>query len=116
MSIIARRGVWQVLILAVVFAGGALFAGETGQPPFAYVWGKAYHILPETTSEESGYFSLCEGLNRKIYVGTAKYNVNAFLVEFDPKTSKQRVVLDTHKVCGLKDTGYAAQSKIHTRN
>src|SRR5262245_24672401 len=31
--------------------------------PFPYVWAKAYHIPPETTTEESGYFSLCEGKN-----------------------------------------------------
>lgn len=84
--------------------------------PFPYVLGQAFHILPETTSEESGYFSLCEGLDHKIYVGTAKYGVNSFLVEFDPKTGKQRIVLDTNRVCGLSATGYAAQAKLHTRN
>ena len=110
------RGPRKVLILAVLFAGSALFAGETGQPPFAYVWGKAYHILPETTSEESGYFSLCEGLNGRIYVGTAKYGQNSYLVEFDPAKETQRIVIDTQKLCGLSATGYAAQAKIHTRN
>jgi hypothetical protein len=84
--------------------------------PFPYVWATAYHVLPETTSEESGYFSLCEGLDRRIYVGTAKYNQNAFLVEFDPVRFSQRIVLDTRAVCGLSATGYAAQAKIHTRN
>ena len=86
-----------------------------GAPP-KLLWGKAYHILPETHSDESGYFSLCEGKNGRIYVGTAKYGQNAFLVEFDPATGKQRVVIDTHKLCGLDATGYAAQAKIHTRN
>jgi len=84
--------------------------------PFSYVWGKAYHILPETHNNESGYFSLCEGLDGSIYVGTAKYGVNSYLVEFDPGTETQKIVIDTHKVCGLTDTGYAAQAKIHTRN
>jgi hypothetical protein len=51
-----------------------------------------------------------------IHVGTAKYNHNAYLVEFDPRTAKQRIVLDTHKTCGLTATGYAAQAKLHTRN
>src|SRR5947209_103989 len=46
-----------------------------------YVMAKAYHVLPETTSEESGYFSLCEGLDGNMYVGTAKYNQDAYLVE-----------------------------------
>ena len=84
--------------------------------PFPYVWGTAYHILPETTSEESGYFSIVEGRDGKVYIGTAKYNENAFLVEFDPKTGQQRIAVDTHKSLGLTDTGYAAQAKIHTRN
>jgi hypothetical protein len=86
--------------------------------PFRYVPAKAFHILPETTTEESGYFSLCEGRNGKIYIGTAAYGRNAYLVEFDPATEKMRIVLDTHKLVGLPltPTGYAAQAKIHTRN
>ncbi len=81
-----------------------------------YVLASAHYILPETTSEESGYFSLSESLDGAIHVGTAKYGSNAFLVEFDPRTGKQRVVLDTAKTCGLSAMGYAAQSKLHTRN
>lgn len=88
------------------------------QSPFGYVPGKAFHIPPETTTEESGYFSLCEGHNGKIYIGTAAYGRNAYLVEFDPASEKMRVVLDTHRLLGLplSPTGYAAQSKLHTRN
>lgn len=83
-----------------------------------YLPTQAYHIPPETTIEESGYFSLCEGKNGKIYVGTAGYGRNSYLVEFDPQTQKMRIVLDCHKLVGLPltPTGYAAQSKIHTRN
>jgi hypothetical protein len=81
-----------------------------------YVWAKAYHVLPETHNNESGYFSLCEGLDGRVYVGTAKYGVNAYLVEFDPVTERQKVVVDVHKLCGLSASGYAAQAKIHTRN
>lgn len=94
-------------------------AAETNKPaaaPFPYVPGKAYHILQETHSDQSGYFSLCEGLDGKIYVGTAKYGVNAYLVEFDPKTEKQRIAIDVNAVCGLTNKGMAAQAKIHTRN
>lgn len=91
---------------------------KRASPPFRYVQAKAFHIPPETTTEESGYFSLCEGRNGKIYVGTAAYGRDAYLVEFDPKTEKMRIVLDVHKVVGLplSPTGYAAQSKLHTRN
>ena len=49
-------------------------------------------------------------------MGTAKYGVNSYLVEFDPYAETQQVVIDTHKMCGLDATGYASQAKIHTRN
>lgn len=78
---------------------------------------KAYYIIPETHSDESGYFSLCEGKNGKIYIGTANYDHNAYLVEFDPKSEKQRIVMDVNKVCGTPDyNGYKSQAKIHTFN
>jgi hypothetical protein len=94
----------------------AVTTAATNTPPFRYVPATAYHILPETTSDESGYFALCEGRNGKIYVGTAQYNYNSYLVEFDPRTARQRIVVDTRKLCGLTASGYAAQAKIHTRN
>jgi hypothetical protein len=94
----------------------ALLLSQDQKPPFKYVWGEATHVLPETTSEESGYFSLCEGLDGRIYVGCAKYGENSYLVEFEPRTGAQRVVLDTNAVCGLSAKGYAAQAKLHTRN
>ena len=100
--------------LFLLLIGQSVWAAD--KAPFRYVWGTAHHILPETHSEESGYFSLAEGRNGKIYVGTAKYNANAFLVEFDPRTNAQRIVIDTNAVNNLSATGYASQSKIHTRN
>ncbi len=104
--------------LIMVVPPGAPPAKPVKPVDLNYLWAKAYHIPPETTSEESGYFSLCEGKNGKIYVGTAAYGRNAYLVEFDPKTETMRVVLDAHKLVGLPltPTGYAAQSQIHTRN
>lgn len=96
---------------------GRLFAAQqSAKAPFPYVQAKAFHIPPETNTEESGYFSLCEGRNGKIYIGTAAYGRNSYLVEFDPATEKMRTVLDTHKLVGQKATGYAAQAKLHTRN
>src|SRR5438034_6988243 len=109
-----------VLLLAQATVAAADHSAATKQPPASlkYLWAKAYHIPPETTTEESGYFSLCEGKNGRIYVGCAAYGRNSYLVEFDPATEKMRIVLDTHKLVGLPltPTGYAAQSKIHTRN
>jgi hypothetical protein len=106
-----------LLTLLALFASAAEGRAED-KAPFKYVSAKAFYIPPETNTEESGYFSLCEGLNGKIYIGTAAYGRNSYLVEFDPATEKMRVVFDTHKLVGLPltPTGYAAQSKLHTRN
>src|SRR5436853_6839148 len=90
--------------LLSLFAGAALLlpaAPATGQPAAAgkppaslrYLPAKAYHLPPETTTEESGYFSLCEGKNGRIYVGTAAYGRDSYLVEFDLATEKRRIVL-----------------------
>jgi hypothetical protein len=87
--------------------------------PFPYVWATAFHVDPSTTTDESGYFSLNEGKDGTIYVGTAAYGRNAYIVAFDPKNNyKQSIVVDAHKVLGLPltPTGYAAQAKFHTRN
>ncbi len=94
-------------------------APKPSSAPFPYVWGTAYHVDPTTTTDESGYFALNEGIDGTIYVGTAAYGRNAYLVAFDPKNNfKQTIVVDAHKVAGLPltPTGYAAQAKFHTRN
>ncbi|MHB9106782.1 MAG: hypothetical protein ACYDCO_06980 [Armatimonadota bacterium] len=103
------------LLLPCLLACAGLTA-DVQKAPFNYIGGTGYHVLPETHTDESGYASLCEGLNGKIYVGTAAYGRNAYLVEFDPATGLQRIVIDTNKLCGLTATGYAAQAKIHTQN
>lgn len=108
--------VLTALFVSTCLAFAALAADPPKTAPFPYIRAKAFHILEETTQQESGYFSLNEGLNGKMYVGTAKYGENSFLVEFDPATEKQRIVVDVHKVCDLDAKGYAAQAKIHTRN
>jgi hypothetical protein len=77
---------------------------------------KNYSILAETHNHEAGFFSLCEGHNGKIYVGTEFSGENAFLVEFDPVTEKQRIVIDVNEVCDSGGSGITAQSKIHTIN
>jgi hypothetical protein len=119
----------KTVLSVIAGAAGLLLAqaaGRADEPPAAvrwapaslnYRWAKAYHIPLETTTEESGYFALSEGKNGRIYIGTAAYGRDSYLVEFDPATEKMRVVLDTHKLVGLplEPTGYAAQSKIHTR-
>jgi hypothetical protein len=81
-----------------------------------WLWAKAYKLPSEYTNQESGYFSIIEGHNGKLYIGAAKYGVNGYLLEFDPKTEKTRMVLDVQQTIGSKATGFAAQAKIHTRN
>ena len=84
--------------------------------PNAPLWSTAYAIPEETTSEQSGYFSIVEGMNRRLYIGTAKYRENAFLVEFDLATHGMKIVVDAQREIGTQATGFAAQAKIHTRN
>ena len=99
------------------FLGSLLFsAGAEGKAPFPYVKATAFHVMPETHSDESGYFSLSEGLDGNLHIGTTKYGHNAYLVEFDPRKGQQRIVLDAHRSLGLDTKGYAAQAKLHTRN
>lgn len=81
-----------------------------------YLPGRAYKIPSQYTNQESGYFSIVEGLDGKVYIGSAKYGVNAYLLAFDPKAKTFKMVVDVHKVIGSNAKGFAAQAKIHTRN
>lgn len=75
------------------------------------------HLIPsEYTSEESGYFSIVEGPDGHIYIGTAKYQQNAYLMDFDPAIGSMRMVLDAEAEIGIDLEGFAAQAKFHTRN
>lgn len=81
-----------------------------------WLWSTAHVIPKETTSEGSGYFSIIEGKNGIIYVGSAKYHHNAYLVGYDPKSEQMKIAVDCMKEIGSTATGFAAQAKIHTRN
>jgi uncharacterized repeat protein (TIGR03806 family) len=87
-----------------------------GESRTGWLWTTAYAIPKHTTNEGSGYFSIVEGHNNRVYVGAAKYRHNAYLVEFDPATKNMRVAVDAHQEIGVTATGFAAQAKIHTRN
>ncbi len=112
-------GIKATLLLAF-FAAPAPARSKDAPPQSAldrhWLWSTAYAIPSETTSEESGYFSIVEGKNKRLYIGTAKYGANAYLVEFDPATKQMKVVVDAQKEIGTSAAGFAAQSKIHTRN
>src|SRR4051794_28231773 len=88
------------LFLAVVLALTATDALTADNPPAKWVQATAYAIPKETTSEGSGYFAIVPGHNDKLYIGTAKYRQNAYLVEFDTKTKEMKVVVDAQKEIG----------------
>src|SRR4051794_39523675 len=97
-------------------AGAALAAPGRAAGKTPWLLAKAYKLPSEYTNQESGYFSIVPGLDGKLYVGAAKYGVNAYLIAFDPKTEKSQMVMDVHKTVGSTKTGFAAQAKLHTRN
>src|SRR5438045_2838504 len=82
---IARRS-----FLGSFLAGLVAPQYSPGADPPAWLQATAYAIPKETTNQGSGYFSIVSGLDGKLYIGCAKYGVNAYLVEFDPGTNKLR--------------------------
>jgi sugar lactone lactonase YvrE len=103
------------------FAALLLLTLPTGLPaaepiPTNWLYATAYAVPKETTNEGEGYFSIVGGHNGRLYVGTSKHGVGSYLVEFDPQLKQMKVVVDTQKEIGTTATGFAAQSKIHTRN
>lgn len=105
-----------VLLLTTPSTRAPMLMAEESALTRHWLWSRAHTIPYATTSEQSGYFSIVEGLNGRIYVGTAKYGDNAYLVEFDPRNQQMRVVLDAEKEIGVDRKGFAAQAKFHTRN
>lgn len=85
-------------------------------PPRKWLPATAYVVPKETATEGEGYFSIIEGLNRRLYIGTHANGVNSWLVEFDPASAQMRIVVDAHKAIGTDLKGFGSQAKIHTRN
>jgi hypothetical protein len=108
--------------VALVAAPGVVSRAEAQPPEKPWLYTTAHAVPKETTSEGSGYFAIIEGLDRKIYVGAAKYRHNAYLVEYDPELRDMRIAVDCQREIGASitgsatATGFAAQAKIHTRN
>jgi sugar lactone lactonase YvrE len=113
-SFLRNQRCW--LLIAVVAASLGLPVEAQNPETPRWLLGQAYHIPSEFTNQESGYFSIIEGKNGKLYIGCAKYGVNAYLVEFNPANSLMRMVVDVHKVIMSMLRGFGAQAKIHTRN
>ena len=105
------------IMLSAILSASFLFPAIAAEPQRRHwLWSTAHAIPKETTSEGSGYFSINEGNDGRIYIGTAKYRHNAYLVDFNPASAKFQIVVDAHKEIGTDATGFAAQAKFHTRN
>lgn len=115
------RLAFAVAVAALVAAYTAPLAPVAAEEPARglpsqWVPSTAYVVPKFTAPEGEGYFSIIEGHNGRLYIGTHANAVNSWLVEFDPKAGKMDVVVDVHKAIGITASGFAAQSKIHTRN
>jgi sugar lactone lactonase YvrE len=108
-----------VLLLGLALVGSPMAGNRVvASEPVKTQWlpSTAYAIPKETAPEGEGYFSIIEGHNGRLYIGTHANAVNAWLVEFDPQQKQMRIVVDAHKEIGTNAKGFAAQAKIHTRN
>ncbi|HEX7449396.1 MAG TPA: hypothetical protein VF306_17705 [Pirellulales bacterium] len=103
---------------AVVWSATALALGFSAadEPPRHWLQATAYVVPKETATEGEGYFSIVEGLNRRLYIGTHANGVNSWLVEFDPAARQMKMVVDAHRAIGTDLKGFGSQAKIHTRN
>jgi hypothetical protein len=110
----------RALVLAVFgLAGLCLTPAPRAEQDLAkatWVKSTAYAVPKETATEGEGYFSIIEGLNKRLYIGTHANAVNSWLVEFDPAAEKMKAVVDAHKAIGKDIKGFGSQAKIHTRN
>src|SRR5258708_9466828 len=106
---------WTTVGLAVALVAGQAVC-SAAEPPQKWLQATAYVVPKETAPEGEGYFSIIEGLNGRLYVGTHANAVNSWLVEFDPKAEQMKIVVDVHQAIGQDLRGFGAQAKIHTRN
>ena len=103
-------------VMAIIFSAVLIVSAGAQAPELPWLYTQARALPKHLTNQGSGYFSIVEGKNGRLYIGTAKYGENAHLVEYDPATQEMRVVVDCMREIGSTATGFAAQSKIHTRN
>lgn len=109
-------------LLAFGITGGAssvttlLADDKSAAPVRKWLQATAYAVPKETAPEGEGYFSIIEGNNKRLYIGTHANAVNSWLVEFDPAARAMKAVVDCHKAIGKDLKGFGSQAKIHTRN
>jgi sugar lactone lactonase YvrE len=114
------RSLFRALTAAAVAVPGfyvtSVARAELDLAQATWVKSTAYAVPKETATEGEGYFSIIEGLNGRLYIGTHANAVNSWLVEFDPAAQKMNIVTDAHKAIGKDIKGFGSQAKIHTRN
>jgi hypothetical protein len=100
------------------FDPAAANASEPPNPVHGLSWipATAFAVPRETAPEGEGYFSIIEGHNERLYIGTHANGVNSWLVEFNPESRQMKIVVDAHKAIGIDRRGFGSQAKIHTRN
>src|SRR5437899_9362885 len=114
-----RLPIRAMVLAAFGLAGLCLTPAARAEQDLAqakWVKATAYVVPKETATEGEGYFSIIEGNNGRLYIGTHANAVNSWLVEFDPAAEKMKVVVDAHKAIGKDIKGFGSQAKIHTRN
>lgn len=102
--------------IGLVGAGWVQSAEPAKLPTRNWLPSTATVVPKETCTEGEGYFSIIEGHNGRLYIGTHANAVNSWLVEFDPPTNQMKIVVDVHKAIGKDLKGFGSQAKIHTRN
>ena len=65
---------WRTIFALLAIFIALPISAEEDAPEPGWLFGKAVHIPSEYTNQESGYFSIVEGLNNRVYVGCAKYD------------------------------------------
>ncbi|HLW66323.1 MAG TPA: hypothetical protein VKS79_13500 [Gemmataceae bacterium] len=116
MSSLSIRSIVPIVVALICF--GFTQAGRAEEDLTKAKWlpSTAYVVPKETATEGEGYFSIIEGHNGRLYIGTHANGVNSWLVEFDPAAEEMKVVVDAHKAIGKDIKGFGSQAKIHTRN
>jgi hypothetical protein len=100
----------------VLLALSAAVPARAADSTVPWIKATAYAVPKETAPEGEGYFSIIEGHNGRLYIGTHANGVNSWLVEFDPMKKQMKPVVDVHKAIGIDLKGFGSQAKIHTRN
>ena len=105
---------WNMCCLLALLPLAGFPSLQAEEPlPKAWLQATAYAIPKQTAPEGEGYFSIIEGHNRRLYVGTHANAVNAWLVEFDPATERMAVVVDYTEFVDKEGKDLPAHGGLH---